>query len=169
MDFKAALTIALSVLFFAAFASAQVPDLNAMTDAQIAAYIQILQQQAIQANQQPQVVNVELDTETKNLMKALQTEMSQVKQSNSQLEARFAQLVTNTERQIETAEKNITIEMEGVFSRELMFVKDDLKSYILAATNPVRTSIPLIAVFAMLAGAFMLWAAKYFTGGVKRG
>lgn len=168
MTKKILLLIAVTLLILS-YAAAQ--DINAMTPEELQAYIQQLQ-----AEQQPepivqQVIVSQVDEELRQDIKLLVNELRDLKEANKRMEERFGKLVTDTDQKIQESElrtiDGVTKNVLGMFKVQ----EENFKEFVHAYTNPVRMNLPIVGVFLMMTGVFLLWAGKQYKlteGGRKK-
>lgn len=166
------MTVTKIALLFAALALLCIPcafaqDSNAMTPEQLQAYIAQLQRSA-----QPQntVITIQTSEQLQSDLSMLKENMAALVTANTKMEERFGRLADDIDARMQASEKSQTADlaaqMAKMFSLQETAFLDALRAY----TSPLRQSLPQIGVFAMLAGAFLLWASRQYrlTEGIRK-
>ena len=135
-------------------------DLNSMSDEQILAYITSLEDKA----NAPTVITIQPDAELRSTLATLQQGMADLKNSNEKLKENFAKLVNDTEQNLKRSKDDtvaeVRIETQGIVDARF----EEGKDFVRTMTNPLRIGLPMIAIFAMCTGAFLLWSNKINKG-----
>lgn len=164
----------MTMLLFAALliipmALAQQPDTNTMTTEQLQEYIRQLQQAG-----QPQQTTVTIQVEEKlqQDLEMMIEEIKALKEANTRMEERFGMLVTDTDQKIKESEARSVDKITQNIAKFFETQDINFREFVAMYTNPVRTNLPIIGVFMMLTGAFLLWASRQYElteGARKRG
>lgn len=139
-------------------------DLNTMSTSDVQAYIQALEAQK-NLQQQPQIITVQMDAKMQTTIDKLEASMQSMERSNEQLNSRFAELATKQTSGMETLEGNIKKFVELEMDSQLAFYMEETKEYFRVMTNPIRMTLPQVAMFAILSAIFLLWTGKYYNKG----
>ena len=157
---KISLLILALLLLFSTPCWAADPDIDAMTPAQLQAYIQQLQTKT--PTPQTQIVTIQADTQLNNQLTILQEELASMKEELTKMQDRFGRLATDTSTAIEASNKTIIEGVEAKTSTQLNTQSKEVKDYIDQKTNPIRQNAPAVGSFLILSGCFLLWASKQY-------
>ena len=153
------------LLLFSAPVYAQFPDFNAMTQAEIQAYV--LQQQTPEPVTQPEpvlptIITIQADKDLTDQLDMLQTETADIKSEFTKMQDRFNRLATDTTEAIDNGNKKVIEGVKVENQEQLNNAVDFITDYVDQKTNPVRQTAPAIGAFMILTAAFLLWASKQY-------
>lgn len=133
-------------------------DVNTLTQTEFEAYIAQIRNQTTA----PTPITVQLDAGLGEKLDAMQAELQANKQSMDRMQEKFAIMAADNKTSLENATDKIIADTETARFAEHNTLRDELMTWIVERTNPLRMALPIIGVFFILTAVFLLWISRTY-------